>query len=59
MNTKGQLCRSRRDWRKEKALTRGYLVNHGLVTAMESAEAIVAIGNEPSKRWRTHRVVKG
>jgi len=24
--------RSRRNWRKEKAFTGGYLVNHGLVT---------------------------
>ena len=42
-----QLCRSCRDWRKGKALTRGSLGNHGFGYAKESAEAIVGIGNEP------------
>ena len=44
---KGRVCRCDRNRRKGKAFTRGYLDNHEFGYVKESAEAIVAIGNEP------------
>ena len=45
---KGLVCRCRRDWRKEKAFTRGGLgLDSVFLYTKKSAEAILATGNEP------------
>ena len=46
MNTKIQFCRFRRIRQKDIYLTKGDLPNHEL-DGEKSADAIVAIGNEP------------